>query len=33
MAAQQIPGICEARPHRLRIFDVRCCHGNRLRKH
>jgi hypothetical protein len=32
-AAQQIPGICNVRPHRFRIFDVRCCHGNRLRKH
>ena len=33
MAAQQIPGICDVRPHRFQIFDVRCCHGNRLRKH
>jgi hypothetical protein len=31
MAAQQIPWVCEARPHRLRIFEVRRCHGNRLR--
>jgi hypothetical protein len=33
MAAQQIAGICDVQPHRLRIFDIRCCHGKRLRKH
>jgi hypothetical protein len=31
MTAQQIPWVCEARPHRLRMFEVRCCHGNQLR--
>lgn len=33
MAAQQIPGICDVRPHRFRIFDAHCFHSNRLRKH
>ena len=33
MAAQQIPGICEVRPYRFRIFDAHCFHSNRLRKH
>jgi len=31
MTAQQIPWVCEARPHRVRIFEVRRCHGNQLK--